>query len=105
MGQTFKPGDPVIYRMDKYSARPGPRARDVHPASRGDTYSYSVDKFWRVSDVRRDGSVVLYTRRGKVHVCDPGDVHLRKPGVLERLVYWSRFPDESADPATGPETA
>jgi hypothetical protein len=101
MGQTFKAGDPVIYRMDKHSARPGPRARDVRPASQGDTYSYSVDKFWRVKDVRNDGRVVLYTRRGKVHVCDPSDIHLRKAGVLERLVYWSRFPDESAKPSPG----
>ena len=48
MAANFKPGDCVIYRKPKFSAHPGPHARDIHPAPNGDSYSYWVSKFYRV---------------------------------------------------------
>jgi hypothetical protein len=38
----------VVYRKQKNSLHPGPHAQDIQPALHGDSYSYSVEKFWRV---------------------------------------------------------
>lgn len=85
-------GDWVVYQMQKRSVSPGPRATDVHPAGSGDTYSYVVEKYWVVSEVRDDGTLVLQTRRGKTHEVSPDDFRLRKPRWLERWLLSQRFP-------------
>ena len=90
--RSFRNGDPVVYCKEKVSTRPGPRARDVHPAERGDDYSYRVDKFWTVVEIRNDGRLVLRTRRGKLHVLDADDPHLRPASLWERLRFRGRFP-------------
>ena len=54
MIRNFHPGVVVLYRKQKRSVRPGPHARDIRPDENGDSYSYSVDKFWRVVDIRPD---------------------------------------------------
>lgn len=89
---TLKPGDPVIYTMPKQSTAPGPRAQNIVPAPRGDTYVYHVEKFWVVDEVRDDGKVLLRTRRGKSHLIDMNDPRLRRPRWWERLLYRHRFP-------------
>ena len=89
----LQPGDPLIYRKDKVSIHtPGTRARNIWAAENGDHYFYEVDKFWAVSDVLEDGRLVAVTRTGKRHYLQPGDRNLRKPGLVERLRYRSRFP-------------
>lgn len=93
----YKPGDYVIYRVQKQSTHPGPRAVEVHPAAHGDTYSYLVDKFWIVADVRPDNRLLLKTRRGKEHLVEVGDPHLRRARTWERLIYAKRFPKELAE--------
>jgi len=92
MSCLFRPGDPVIYRLRKTSVHPGPRAQDVYPAPNGDNYTYSVDKFWRVKEIKESGELLLYTRRGKERLCDPNDANLSRPGFLTRLLYRQRFP-------------
>jgi len=92
MPQLFKPGDWVVYRMQKHSTRPGPRAEGVQPAPRGEDYSYHVDKFWTVVAVQPDGKVVARTRRGKEHVLEPDDPLLRRANWWERLLWRKRFP-------------
>lgn len=92
MARPLKPGDPVVFDMRKVSAHPGPRAQDVSPAPHGETYTYLVPKFWRVKEVREDGKLVLYTRRGKTHICDSNDLRLRRPGLVTWLLYRRRFP-------------
>ncbi|MEZ6060234.1 MAG: hypothetical protein R3C19_07735 [Planctomycetaceae bacterium] len=87
----FQPGDLVIYHKTKHSTTPGPRASDVQPARNGDTYSYTVDKFWIVRDVLSDGTVIAETRRGKRHHIKPGDPLLKRASFLQRLMYRSRF--------------
>lgn len=82
----------MIYRLSKASTHPGPNARHVDPAPRGDSYAYTVDKQWRVAEVRDDGRLVLVTRRGKVHVVDPQDLNLRRPSLWERWHLRHRFP-------------
>jgi hypothetical protein len=92
MGQVrFEPGDWVIFRKTKFSQRPGPRARHVAPATRGEEYSYVVDKFWIVRAVRDDGALELVTRKGKLHAMSPDDPRLRPLRWWERWTYRRRF--------------
>jgi hypothetical protein len=88
----FRPGDPVIYRKVKRSEQPGPRAKNVHPAPKGEEYLYEVDKFWVVAETRGN-DVVLVTRRGKQHVVECTNPALRRPNWLQRWVYRDRFPN------------
>jgi hypothetical protein len=90
--QHYKPGALVIYRVAKISTHPGPRAKDIAPAPKGETYSYEVDKFWVVAESGRDGKLRLRTRRGKEHVVDSRDPRLRPARWWERLMYRGRFP-------------
>lgn len=99
---SLQPGDPVIFCMSKFSTEPGPRAADVHPAAHGETYSYSVNKFWRVIALEPDGTLILGTRRGKRHRVDPADPRLRRASFWERWLYARRFPppgDTTGEPA------
>lgn len=89
---NYKIGDPVVFRTTKYTARPGPRAEDIHPAPRGDNYTYHVDKFWVVAEVHNDGTLVVQTRRGKRHVIQADNPQLRHATRWERLRYAGRFP-------------
>ncbi len=88
----FRPGDAVIYRMEKHTTCPGPRAQNVRPELKGDYYRYVVDKFWCVAEVLSDGRLRLVTRRGKQHIVDCNDPHLRRPSWWEALIYRRRFP-------------
>ncbi|TWU03621.1 hypothetical protein [Neorhodopirellula pilleata] len=81
----------MIYRKQKSSEIPGPRAENVRAASKGNLYRYTVDKFWVVENVDKDGMLQLRTRRGKRHVVSPDDPHLRKARVWERWLYRDRF--------------
>jgi hypothetical protein len=101
MPRQFTPGDFVVYRMQKHSVHPGPRAEDVHPAPQGEDYSYHVDKFWIVAAVRPDGKIVARTRRGKEHLLEPDDPLLRKAKWWERLLFRSRFPRLDGPPLKG----
>ena len=90
---TFKPGDRVVFEMEKHSTSPGPRASSIKPEPHGEGYYYRVDKYWIVKEVRNDGTVVLETRRGKRHVL-PADHHgLRHANWRERLFLADRFPE------------
>ena len=89
--ESFTTGDWVIYRKTKHSPHPGPRAENILPASNGDLYAYTVEKFWVVTDVRDDGSLVLETRRGKQHLVGSAIPSLRKANWWERWRYRSRF--------------
>jgi len=88
---SLKPGDWVIYRVQKSSSSPGPRAQDIRPAQGGDSYYYIVDKYWIVQESLDDGRVRLRTRRGKEHVVEPGDPRLRRARWWERWLLRSRF--------------
>jgi hypothetical protein len=92
MPAVFQPGDVVVYRKQKSSTRPGPNAQDIKPARFGDTYNYSVDKFWRVLDVHPDKTLVVLTRRGKQHTISADDPALRRAYWWELLLFRSRFP-------------
>jgi hypothetical protein len=88
----YQPGDPVIFRATKFTSHPGPRAKHVTPAPRGEFYEYEVDKFWVVAEVREDGQLLLKTRRGKEHVVEPDAPRLRRPRWWELLWWRKKFP-------------
>jgi hypothetical protein len=92
MHAHFEPGDVVVYRKQKCSLRPGPHARDVTPAEHGDSYSYAVEKFWRVVAVLPGDEIIVRTRRGKQHTVAVGDPALRPVRWWEWLVLRHRFP-------------
>lgn len=89
--KQLKRNDWAVYRKQKTSKTPGPRASDVRPAGKGDSYNYMVDKYWVVEDVLEFGEIRLCTRRGKRHVVAADDPHLRAANWWERLFYRSRF--------------
>jgi hypothetical protein len=93
MRAYFKAGDLVVYRKQKCSVRPGLNARGISPAPNGDSYSYCVDKFWRVVAVQPDDTLVVCTRRGKRHTIRTDDEALRRASWWERLLLAHRFPD------------
>ena len=91
-GPHLEVGDGIVYRMQKVSTHPSPRAYEVHPAGQGDTYSYFVDKFWTVENVLDDGRILVTTRTRKRHCLRVDDPNLRKAGFVARLRHWKRFP-------------
>jgi len=91
MAAHFRPGDCVIYRKPKVSARPGPHAQDIHPAAHGDSYSYCVRKCYRVIGVLAQ-EVVVRTRRGRQRSLAAADPALRRAHWWERLLFRQRFP-------------
>jgi hypothetical protein len=97
MSAQFRPGDVVVYRKQKFSVHPGPHARDVQPAPNGDSYSYAVEKFWRVVAVQPDDTLVVRTRRGKQHTIAAGDPNVRAAHWWEQLLFWHRFPPRTLD--------
>lgn len=96
---TYRPGDAVVFRMQKRSTHPGPRAADVRPDRFGDQYSYMVDKFWVIDRVLDDGRLVARTRRGKTHTLHPADPRLHRARWWDKLRYGSRFPQAEPTPA------
>jgi hypothetical protein len=99
----WQPGDWVVYRKQKRSTAPGPRAEKIYPAPAGDMYSYVVEKYWTVKEVLTDGTMRLQTRRGKEHVISIDDPRLRRPRWWERLRLASRFQSvESPQPPQDP---
>lgn len=89
---SFRVGDEVVFQVEKHSVSPGPRAKNVYAAPKGEFYNYSVDKFWRVEDVLGDGQLTLVTRRGKRHIVSANDARLRKATLWERIAHRRRFP-------------
>ncbi|GIW99258.1 MAG: hypothetical protein KatS3mg111_2591 [Pirellulaceae bacterium] len=87
-----KVGDKMVFAKDKHSPSPGPRAREVVASPKGDDYSYIVEKYWTVVDVRPDGKLLLRTRRGKEHLVSRDDPRLRHATLWERWRYRHRFP-------------
>ncbi len=86
----FKVGDFVVYQKWKCSTHPSLRAKAVHPAQHGDTYSYAIEKFWKVVRVC-DDTIEIETRRGKRRLLAQDDDALRKPSLIDRLFFKDRF--------------
>ena len=89
--RELKRGDWVVYRKQKHSTSPGPRAKEVSAAPRGDSYSYVVDKFWVVKQLLEDEELLLVTRGGKQHTVSLDDPNLRLARWWERWLYKDRF--------------
>lgn len=81
----------MVYRKQKHSPVPGPRAKEVAAAPRGESYSYVVDKFWVVKQALEENRVLLVTRTGKEHTVLLNDPNLRLARWWERWMYGERF--------------
>ena len=88
---SFEPGQWVIYRKSKRGSSPGPRATSVKANAKGETYSYTVDKFWVVDDVLPSGEVQVRTPGGKTHRISTDDPNLRRAGLIARMLWRHRF--------------
>ena len=84
--QTLKPGDHIIYDMQKSNLRPGPRAEEIKPFEHGDGYRYIVRKPWTVVDVTDDGDIEAVTPGGKLKTVPADDPKLHKAGLIESLM-------------------
>ena len=89
--KLFQLGDNVIFQMPKTSRRPGPRAQNIRPAQCGDTYRYTIEKYWVVDEILSDGLLLLRTRRGKTHVVAAKDPRLKHPSLWQQIRYRKRF--------------
>lgn len=98
--KLFHVGDKVVLTLDKFGVNPGPRAKNIAPAPHGELYSYQVDKYWVVTEVRADGNLLVKTRRGKTHVVAADDPRLRKATWLERWFFTKRFPSLNGEAAS-----
>ena len=91
---SFSPNDWVVYTRKKHSISPGKRANHIRPSPHGEMYTYEVDKYWIVREVK-DGLLVVETRRGKQHTLPITDSRVRKASLWERLFLAGRFPCKS----------
>ncbi|MDA7979372.1 MAG: hypothetical protein MPJ50_11470 [Pirellulales bacterium] len=101
----FTPGDRLIFRQSKISPHPTTRAKNVRPSSKGDNYSYVVDKFWIVAGTLPGGEIIVQTRRGKRHVLSVDNPNLRRANWLERILFRHRFPQLDASATNAENTA
>lgn len=106
--KTYQLGDWVVYRKQKRGNHPGPRAKIIGAAEKGDSYAYLVDKHWVV--VRVDGEqLTVRTRRGKLHLISRTDPRLHKASWWERWMLAQRFKAIDATPLenaiTGPNVS
>lgn len=88
---SWQVGDWVIYRKQKRSNIPGPRAEAIHPDAHGENYSYIVEKHWVIQEIKVSGELVLITRRGKQHTISPGDERLHSLNWWQRRKLMKRF--------------
>lgn len=105
MAGDYHPGDYIVFQKTKSSSNPGPNAREVYPAPNGDTYHYSVKKYYRVLGVLPDRKVLVYTRQGRQHTLSCDDPSLRRAAWWERLLFRGRFPTLPAGAGAPTESA
>ena len=103
--KQFHVGDKVVLTLDKFGVNPGPRAKNIAPAPHGELYSYQVDKYWVVTEVRPDGMLQVKTRRGKTHLVAVDDPRLRKASWLERWFFTKRFPCLTSEASSSSSTS
>ncbi|HEY1583531.1 MAG TPA: hypothetical protein VGF73_10580 [Chthoniobacterales bacterium] len=88
--RRLQPGTPIVYRVLESSRRPGRHAYQIASAAHGD--SYLTNRYWRVEEVRPDGSIVARTPLMEQQILRPDDPNLRRANFLDRLRYAARFP-------------
>ena len=93
-------GDRIVYIEPKCGECPGPRAEHIHPAAHGDDYGYTVAKYWIVSDIVDEHTIVAKTRTGKTHRVSVEDPCLRRATLFDLLLHRHSFPSPDT-PETG----
>jgi hypothetical protein len=85
-------GDCVIYRKTKQKSRPARRARNIHLAPKGETYTYDIDKYCCILELNEEGDAVLLTRRGGRLTVAVSNSRLRPARWWERILRAQLFP-------------
>jgi hypothetical protein len=85
MARPLRRGEQVVYRRWLRSTSPRPGAKNVQAAPHGEDYTYYLDEFCTVVDVRAEGKLVLQTPTGQVHVVTGDDPALRRASWRDRL--------------------
>lgn len=94
--KNYKVGDQVIYRKSKKSDSPSPNAINLWAESSGESYRYTIKKYWTV--IQLDGErLQVITRRGKRHWLNRNDPLLRKATWCERWFREEKFPLVDSD--------
>ena len=96
MQNQWNPGDWAVYRKSKRSTSPGPRAANVVASQKGESYTYVVDKFWVVDSILSESRILLRTATGKTHEIEASDPSLRRPTLIQRLLWRHRFREAEA---------
>ena len=91
MRSEYTQGDWVIYRATRHGKRPSPKAQQIFPASKGELYTYVVEKLRQVVEICEDGSLVLEARSGKRRVVACDDPNVRRASWWERIRYRRRM--------------
>ena len=92
---AFCVGTSIVHRRQEVSTRLRPDAFDVHPATRGEFYYYSVLNYLRVTKVLDDGRIIAVARDNNRLCLSPSDPQLRKASLTERFIHGSRFPAQA----------
>jgi|SaaInlStandDraft_1057018.scaffolds.fasta_scaffold88154_1 hypothetical protein len=89
--RNYKVGDQVVFRKSKKSDAPSPNAINLWAEPSGESYRYTIKKYWTVIQVEGD-RVQVITRRGKRHWLSRKDSLLRKASWVERWLREEKFP-------------
>ena len=92
---TYKVGDFIVFRKWKSSTHPSPRAKETYPSKHGDTYTYGIDKYWKVVEIIDGDTIEVETRRGKRHRLSLKTAKFRKMNFLDRWLMGREFSKES----------
>jgi hypothetical protein len=74
----------ILFDEQVTSDHPEKGAFDVHPAKRGDSYTYRVKRVWEVKRVHADGSFEAVGPHGNQHHVSANDPHVHIPSWTQR---------------------
>ncbi|MCH1497349.1 MAG: hypothetical protein L7U72_19155 [Rubripirellula sp.] len=63
----------------------------MNASSKGETYNYTVDKYWVVDQLLPEGQILLRTSTGKTNILAADDFNLRPASILQRFLRRAKF--------------
>ena len=88
MGQKhslFRPGDIVVYSGRMSGPRPGPAAQNIVPSENGESYTWHVEHYARILDVRPNGFLLVRSETDGESIVDSQSVSIRRLNLMQRL--------------------
>ena len=84
MKKKVSVNDRILFDEQVTSDHPDKGAHDIHPAKRGDSYTYRVNRVWEVKRVHADGSFEAVGPHGKMHHVCANDSHVHKLSWIQK---------------------